>query len=78
MAVETIDYEKCSDCGICYDICPMDVYGLMHAFRQADAKPRVYIKYPEDCMCCYLCELDCPDDAIYVSPYRSFEVTLPY
>ena len=50
----------------------------MDVFRRAELKPRVYIKYPEDCMCCYLCELDCPDDAIYVSPYRSFEVRLPY
>jgi len=26
MAVETIDYEVCSDCGECYDTCPLDVY----------------------------------------------------
>lgn len=63
MAIETIDYEKCNDCGICYETCPMDV------FRKAG--PKVYIRYPADCMACYLCELDCPTDAIYVSPERA-------
>ena len=30
----------------------------------------VYPAYPEDCMCCYLCEQECPVDAIYVHPSR--------
>lgn len=66
MAIKTIDYEKCTDCGICYVICPLDV------FRRVGRK--VYIAYAEDCMVCYLCEMDCPEDCIYVSPERSREV----
>jgi NAD-dependent dihydropyrimidine dehydrogenase PreA subunit len=31
---------------------------------------KAVIKYPEECMCCDYCELDCPQDAIYVSPER--------
>ena len=33
-------------------------------------KKKAVIKYPEDCMCCDYCELDCPKKAIYVSPER--------
>jgi NAD-dependent dihydropyrimidine dehydrogenase PreA subunit len=49
MTVEHIDYEKCTACLWCYKICPMDVYRT--------AGKEVYIAYPDDCMCCYLCEL---------------------
>ena len=28
-------------------------------------------KYPEDCMVCMLCEEDCPQKAIYVSPVKT-------
>jgi hypothetical protein len=31
---------------------------------------KAIIKYPEDCMCCDYCELDFPQNAIYVSPIR--------
>jgi NAD-dependent dihydropyrimidine dehydrogenase PreA subunit len=31
---------------------------------------KAIIKYPEECMCCAYCELDCPVDAIYVSPEK--------
>ncbi len=65
MAIQKIDYDLCTDCDICYEICPMDV------FRKVG--PKIYISYDEDCMCCYLCELDCPADCIYVSPERSRE-----
>ena len=63
MAIRNIDYQKCTDCGICHDTCPMDV------FRKVGGK--VFIAYPEDCMACYLCDMDCPEAAITVTPDRS-------
>ncbi len=78
MAIERIDYRLCDDCGICYDICPLDVFGIIDIYRTRERKSLVYVKYPDDCMCCYLCEIDCHVDAIYVSPTRAFEVCLPY
>lgn len=63
MAIERIDDQKCTLCRKCLDVCPMDV------FRSVGRV--VYPAYPEDCMCCYLCELECPVDAIYVHPSRA-------
>ena len=55
---------KCIGCGICVDICPLDV------FRMDGKNEKAIIKYPEDCMTCYTCELKCPEEAIYVHPFK--------
>ncbi|ATW24998.1 4Fe-4S dicluster domain-containing protein [Candidatus Formimonas warabiya] len=70
MAVKSIDYNRCSGCHKCWDICPMDVYRL--------AGKEVYIAYQADCMSCYLCELLCPQQAIHVSPERGQPKPLPW
>jgi NAD-dependent dihydropyrimidine dehydrogenase PreA subunit len=70
MTVEHIDYQKCTACQWCYKICPMDVYRT--------AGKEVYIAYPDDCMCCYLCELECPAEAIHVSPRRGQSKPFPW
>jgi adenylylsulfate reductase subunit B len=81
--IEKIDERKCNGCGICAEICPMDVLRLKTdidivshsekkgAFRQYKA----YLAYPLDCMTCYLCELKCPTGAIDVG-YKPLET--PY
>jgi NAD-dependent dihydropyrimidine dehydrogenase PreA subunit len=33
-------------------------------------KRLVRIAYRDDCQTCFLCELDCPENAIYVGPMR--------
>ncbi len=62
MAVEKIDTVLCNGCGICVDICCADV------IRMDDKEGKAFIKYPDDCALCRMCELDCPQHAIYVSP----------
>ena len=71
MVVEYIDYENCCDCTLCFEVCPMDVFRLLNN-RMA------YIAYQSDCMCCYLCELTCPEDAVFVNPQRGQPIPLPY
>jgi len=63
MSIESIDAELCNGCGICVQICPMDV------IRMDDEK--AVIRYPEDCMLCEFCALDCPVQAITISPQKS-------
>ncbi len=70
MVVESIDYEKCTDCGICMNVCPLDV------FRQLGKT--YYIAYRDDCMTCFLCEIYCPEQCIYVGPDRARPVPPPY
>ena len=70
MAIDKIDYSKCVACNKCYDICPMDVFGLI-----GDV---VYLAYPEDCARCFLCKRVCPRDAIEVNALKVRDVPLPY
>jgi len=53
-----INHEKCSRCGMCVDVCPLDVY---YGSEQGEM-PKV--GYGEDCFFCGSCILECPTDAI--------------
>ncbi len=64
MTIKTIDSRKCCGCKICVDACPMDV------IRFDEDAQRAVISYEKDCICCYNCEEDCPNNAIYVDPLR--------
>jgi len=64
MAIERIDTDLCNGCGICADTCMEDV------IRMDGKENKAVIKYPQDCRSCALCEYECPQDAIYVSPIR--------
>ncbi len=56
--------ERCTACGACVEVCPTLVFDT--APGQATQAP--YIARPDACQTCYLCELYCPADAIYVAP----------
>ena len=68
MSLEKIDHNLCTGCGICINSCPMDV------IRMDEGKMKAIIKYPEDCMLCEFCSLDCPEHAITVSPEKYSQV----
>jgi len=72
MSIETINEELCKGCGICVDSCCMDV------IRMNEENNKAVIKYPDECMCCYYCELDCPENAIYVSPVKCEQVLVSW
>jgi 2-oxoglutarate ferredoxin oxidoreductase subunit delta len=54
-----INREWCKGCGICVKFCPGSVLELNTMEKSA-------VLRPEDCICCRLCELRCPDLAIAV------------
>lgn len=62
MTIRGIGYDKCKNCGLCYEICPMDVFGMFAG--------KVYLKYPEDCQSCNLCNVVCVFDACLVDGLR--------
>lgn len=64
--ISSIDGSKCNGCGICVEICNMDV------LRQNTFDDKAYIAYLEDCMTCFECELRCPEKAIDVSYVPEF------
>lgn len=72
MTIERIDNNLCIGCGLCVNSCPMDV------IRMDEKNKKAIIQYPEDCMLCLYCELDCPVHAIFVSPAKSSPVILTF
>ena len=72
--IQKVDEKKCIGCGLCVEICPMDVFRMkteVDIFSQSKNGParmgKATITYPEDCMTCFTCELKCPTHAISVS-----------
>lgn len=58
MSVVRIDLEKCVGCGLCVEVCPMDVMYLEPQARKA------IIAYPECCQNCGQCCVYCPTGSI--------------
>lgn len=56
-----IDYQKCTGCRICYENCPMDVFGWDEELNM----PRV--THACDCWFEGVCMMECPKRAIDIS-----------
>ena len=59
--IELVSKERCIQCDICVDVCPTNV------FDATPGGPPV-IARKADCRTCFMCEVYCPADAMYVSP----------
>lgn len=67
--IELVLDDRCIGCGSCVDACPDDVFD-----PSADGPP--VVARQEDCQTCYLCELFCAVDALYVSPRVTPDATV--
>jgi len=56
--------ERCKGCGFCVEYCPKQVLVLSKKFNRKGYHPPEIVKHGE-CVNCNLCELLCPDFAIY-------------
>ena len=63
--IELVSAERCTGCNICVAVCPTNVFDPAPK-RVAGALPT--IARGEDCQTCFMCELYCPEDALYVAP----------
>ena len=52
------DRERCTGCGRCYELCPLDVI--------AWEEGRPFVKYPDECQLCFICQVECPVEAVKV------------
>ena len=62
--------ERCKGCGFCVEYCPKDVLVLSEEFNQKGYHPPKVVKSGE-CVNCNLCEMICPDFAIFSVPIES-------
>lgn len=57
--IEVIVSDRCSGCNHCVDVCPSNVFDSLPGGLPVIARQ-------DDCQSCYLCELYCRSDALYV------------
>ncbi|MEW6686591.1 MAG: 4Fe-4S binding protein [Candidatus Edwardsbacteria bacterium] len=58
--------ERCKGCGFCVEFCPKDVLEFSEEFN-LKGYHFPYVKTPEACTYCRLCEMLCPEFAIFVT-----------
>ena len=59
--IEIVSATRCTGCDRCVRVCPTDVFDAV-----AGSAP--VIARPDACQTCFMCELYCPVDALYVAP----------
>jgi NAD-dependent dihydropyrimidine dehydrogenase PreA subunit len=58
--IELIVEQRCTQCNACVSVCPSNVFEVVPNSRPIIARKA-------DCQTCYMCELYCPADALYVA-----------
>ena len=67
--IEVVSKKRCINCDICVRVCPTNVFDAV-----VDGPP--VIARQEDCQTCFMCELYCPVDALFVAPDADDPVAL--
>ncbi|TKC14717.1 4Fe-4S binding protein [Robertmurraya kyonggiensis] len=67
--IELVSESKCVKCNLCVKVCPTNV------FDKVDNDIPV-IARQDDCQTCFMCELYCPVDALYVAPQADWNVSI--
>jgi 2-oxoglutarate ferredoxin oxidoreductase subunit delta len=64
--------ERCKGCNFCIEFCPRNVLEESEKYNSKGYHPPEVVN-PDDCVDCQLCELICPEFAIYVLDAKEVE-----
>lgn len=59
--IEVVSETRCILCNKCVQVCPMNVFAAVKGAPPVIARQ-------QDCQTCFMCELYCPVDALFVAP----------
>jgi NAD-dependent dihydropyrimidine dehydrogenase PreA subunit len=59
--IELISAARCTACNLCVKVCPANVFDKVPGGNPIIARQT-------DCQTCFLCEIYCPTDALFVAP----------
>jgi len=62
----SVDRERCKGCGFCVEYCPNDVLVLSADFNAKGYHPPEIVN-EDECVYCQLCEVICPEFALFVT-----------
>ncbi|WP_200762251.1 4Fe-4S dicluster domain-containing protein [Nitrosophilus alvini] len=64
--------DNCKACDLCVSVCPAGVLAMVPDPHRVLGS-MVKVLYPESCIGCNDCELECPDFAIYVADKKEYK-----
>jgi NAD-dependent dihydropyrimidine dehydrogenase PreA subunit len=67
--IELVSESRCIQCNLCVSVCPTNV------FESVAGKPP-QIARQSDCQTCFICEVYCPVDALYVAPDPDLNISV--
>lgn len=67
--IELISPSLCIACDRCVEVCPTQVFDAVEGGIPVIARP-------DNCQTCFMCELYCPVDAMYVHPFADVHVVV--
>ena len=67
-----VDEAKCKSCDLCVEFCPTGVLEMVPDPHNILGQ-MVKVSYPEYCIGCKECELECPDFCIFVAERDEFK-----
>ncbi len=66
--------DRCKGCAFCVEYCPKDVLELSEEFNAKGYHPP-YVKHEDECVNCGLCEMICPEFAIWSTEIETEKAT---
>ena len=76
-----VDWDLCTGCGLCIEICPAQVYEWRKTAEHPTSDKKPFPAEATKCICCYQCEKQCPVQAIRVifgGPQSPFDMLASY